>query len=124
LVKLFYTKEVNTIFIIMAFVLGALGGAVVVWRWGGMMQRRPFQEQEAEVLNAEAQAAVAARIALRKDRIMEAATALGKITNDGVEDLFCISDRTASSYLRQLTDEKRLERRGNGRGTYYVPTGK
>lgn len=111
-----------TIFVIIAFILGLLVGLMVMWRWGGVSLRLPFQYgEETEALSAEAQAAVNARIATRKDRIMEAANAIGRITNDGVEDLFCISDRTASNYLRQLVDEGRLERFGAGRGTYYLP---
>lgn len=113
----------TTIFIVMAFCLGALVGAVLGWRWGGAMYRRPYSPDVASDMNEESQAVVTARIALRKERIMEAATALGKITNNGVEDLFCIGDRTASTYLNQLTAEGRLERRGAGRGTYYVPRG-
>lgn len=111
-------------FISVAFFSGLVIGLVVMWRWGGMMKRQPFADDEAEQLNQEALAAIKVRIEMRKNRIMEAANALGKITNDGVEDLFCISDRTASSYLRQLTEEGRLERQGSGRGTYYVPVKK
>jgi len=38
-----------------------------------------------------------------------------------VEDLFCISDRTASRYLRQLTEAGQLTPEGSGRGSYYTP---
>lgn len=44
----------------------------------------------------------------------------GRITNDGVEELFCISDRTASTYLSKLKKAGRLQRQGSGRGTYYT----
>jgi|AntRauTorckE6833_2_1112554.scaffolds.fasta_scaffold02049_7 Fic family protein len=90
-------------------------------------QSRPeaplFTEDELEVDTRllSARQAVGERIQKRLDRIMTAAEAEGKITNDGVEDLFCISDRTASTYLSTLTKEGRLERKGVGRGTYYEP---
>ena len=58
----------------------------------------------------------------RLTRIMEKALADGRITNDGVEDLFCISDTTASNYLSRLVKEGKLVRRGEGRGTYYEPS--
>lgn len=113
----------TTILISLTFLLGLVIGVVGMWRWGRLLCSKGNFDMDGEVRERgrEAQVAIASRIAKRKDRIMEAATALGKITNDGVEDLFCISDRTASTYLRQLTMEGRLERFGNGRGTYYVP---
>lgn len=69
-----------------------------------------------------AQEALDERLSDRHARIMEKAKADGRITNDGVEELFCISDRTASVYLRQLTEKGDLTRQGQGRGTYYTPT--
>ena len=68
-----------------------------------------------------AQAALDERLDERHARIMEKARAEGRITNDGVEELFCISDRTASVYLRQLTEKGELTRQGEGRGTFYTP---
>jgi predicted HTH transcriptional regulator len=62
------------------------------------------------------------RLEKRKSRILQAAREQGRITNDGVEDLFCIGDRTASKYLHQLTQAGELTRHGAGRGTYYTPT--
>jgi len=113
----------TTILVSLAFLLGLIVGVVGVWRWGGLLRSKGEFDLDGEVIQygKEAQVAIRERIARRKDRIMEAATALGKITNDGVEDLFCISDRTASTYLRQLTEEGRLKREGSGRGTFYVP---
>jgi predicted HTH transcriptional regulator len=113
-----------TLFIIVAFISGLFTGALSVWRWGEATRRKLPGGFDAEARQEESHTAVMKRIALRKDRIMEAAIALGKITNDGVEDLFCISDRTASAYLRQLTRDGRLQRMGSGRGTYYVPVEK
>jgi predicted HTH transcriptional regulator len=111
----------TTIFVIVAFVSGLLAGSISVWRWGEASRRALPGGFDAEALQEVSHTAVMNRIALRKERIMEAANALGKITNDGVEDLFCISDRTASAYLRQLTRDGKLERVGSGRGTFYVP---
>ena len=71
---------------------------------------------------ATAQAAVQSRIETRLSRILAQAKADGRITNDGAEDLFCISDRTASTYLSELTKRGELVRKGAGRGTFYTPT--
>jgi len=65
--------------------------------------------------------AVQARIQKRKARIMKKARTQGRITNDDVEDLFCISDATARNYLSALTEEGELTQKGAGRGTYYEP---
>jgi Fic family protein len=78
--------------------------------------------QEAKEVREQAKAAVRARGERRLRLIMTVAaeSEAGRITNDDVEDLFCISDRTASNYLRQLTEAGRLHRHGSGRGTYYT----
>ncbi|MFA7302743.1 MAG: hypothetical protein WC030_03275 [Candidatus Paceibacterota bacterium] len=65
---------------------------------------------------------VDARIERRKARIMAKAVAEGSITNDGVEELFCISDATARNYLHELTAEGKLTRVGEtGRSVRYEP---
>lgn len=66
--------------------------------------------------------AVQARIAKRKARIMERARREGKVTNDDVEDLFCISDATSRNYLNELEAEGALTQVGTtGRGVHYTP---
>ena len=110
--------------------IGALGGAALGFASGFMTGwwRKPcvayFEAgevgEESEELQ-EAHAAVAARTQRRFDRIVATARSAGKITNEGVEDLFCISDRTATRYLHLLVEEGRLERHGTGRNTYYTP---
>lgn len=110
--------------ITIAFLSGALLGAGFgVWWQRRQLPGAPFVDPEevSEAVEA-SQAAVAERTEKRFDRIMSAARQEGRITNDGVEELFCISDRTASRYLVQLQKEGRLQRHGIGRGTYYVPT--
>jgi len=78
----------------------------------------PFSKQDAE----KGREAIAKRTEKRKARIMEHARAEGKITNDDVEDLFCISDHTARNYLNELEKEGKLEQKGEtGRGVYYTP---
>lgn len=77
--------------------------------------------EEVEAFGSKGRAAVNERTQKRKARIMEKARAEGRITNDGVEELFCISDRTATVYLSALVEEGRLERSGTGRGTMYTP---
>lgn len=79
-------------------------------------------EIEADIMREKASVAVNERIERRKNRIMAVAKAEGKITNDAVEELYCISDRTASSYLNQLVTAGRLTRHGSGRGTFYTAT--
>jgi len=64
---------------------------------------------------------VEARIEKRKARIMERAKREGKVTNDDVEDLFCISDATARNYLNELEAEGLLTQHGeSGRGVHYT----
>lgn len=38
------------------------------------------------------------------------------------EALFCISDRTTSTYLRSLTEAGKLKRQSTGRETFYTHT--
>jgi len=106
---------------IFGVVLGGFGGYGVA-RWLQPTDVTSFDDGAAgDAQQASAQAAIAARTQRRLDRIVAAATAAGQITNDGVEDLFCISDRTASNYLRTLNAQGRLKRQGSGRGTLYTP---
>ncbi|MCA9361415.1 hypothetical protein KC845_02555 [Candidatus Kaiserbacteria bacterium] len=91
---------------------------------GHSPKTNPFlDETDSEVaddLRAEGAKSVQDRIEKRKDKIMIKAKAEGRITNDGVEELFCIGDTTASRYLNQLVDENKLKKIGNtGRGVYY-----
>ena len=111
----------TTILVTLAFICGLAVGSVGVWRMISLQRRMSDDMFDAEALLESSREARSARVAMRKERIMEAAVAMGKITNNGVEDLFCISDRTASAYLRQLTKEGKLERQGSGRGTFYIP---
>ena len=57
----------------------------------------------------------------RLNRIMQKAHTEGRITNDGVEEMFCIGDRTASRYFQQLTRQGKLTMHGSGRGSFYRP---
>jgi predicted HTH transcriptional regulator len=73
-------------------------------------------------LSKEAKIAINKRKDKRKTRIMELANKQEKITNDNVEDMFCISDSTARTYLNELEHEGKLNQVGvTGRGVYYVP---
>jgi len=105
------------------FVVGVSLGIILGRWWGRRLEEgRWFDDDSAtQALRFEAVAAVRERIKKRKDRIMEVAQREGRVTNDDVEDLYCIADRTASSYLNQLVKEGRLIKRGAGRGTYYTP---
>ncbi len=113
-------------FVVISFIIGV--GAGAVWsrsRRGDEINLNPFlrlDRTEADELRAEGAAAVQARVERRKARIMAKAEADGRITNDGVEDLFCISDTTAGRYLGILVDEGKLRKVGTtGRGVYYEP---
>ncbi|MCA9361419.1 hypothetical protein KC845_02575 [Candidatus Kaiserbacteria bacterium] len=121
-------------FIMIAFVIGVGVGISLprAGRKGGefdpksLPSENPFLDEvdstEADELREVGAVAVQDRIAKRKERILAKAKAEGRITNDGVEDLFCISDRTAGNYLGQMVDENVLIKVGNtGRGVYYEP---
>jgi predicted HTH transcriptional regulator len=107
----------------MELLLAVLIGVGIGWfvgrRSGGAAPT--FTPSDTTQISA-AKEALDERLADRHARIMEKARADGRITNDGVEELFCISDRTASVYLRQLTEKGELVRQGEGRGTFYTPT--
>ena len=105
----------------------ALGAGIVVGYFLGRRSRAQsghdlFDPEEAAEFSGAGHAAVAERLERRKARIMEKAQAQGRITNDDVEDLFCIGNTTATNYLRTLVEEGKLAREGEGRGTYYRPT--
>ncbi|GMQ95498.1 MAG: hypothetical protein BMS9Abin13_615 [Patescibacteria group bacterium] len=78
----------------------------------------PFSEQDAK----RGRQTIQERIQKRKNRIMVQAEKAGRITNDDVEDMFCISDSTATNYLSELEEEGKLTQKGSGRSTYYTPT--
>lgn len=109
---------INTVIIFgIGLVLGVLTGWFIASK-----QKRTFREFVSEDLSftKAARAAVAERTSKRLDKIMSTVERDGRITNDGVEELFCISNRTASTYLSKLKKAGRLQRQGSGRGTYYT----
>ncbi|MEX2341251.1 MAG: hypothetical protein WD605_02940 [Candidatus Paceibacterota bacterium] len=113
-------------FIIISFIVGF--GSGVVWSRGRFRHgagSNPFLQldsTEADELREAGSLVVQTRIGKRKERIMEKAQADGRITNDGVEDMFCISDTTAGRYLSALVEEDKLVKVGDtGRGVYYEP---
>lgn len=110
------------LFLLLGLAIGFGLGFVVSARRGGGALVIPGSD-EAEEFSQAGHRAVSERIEKRKDRIMEKARTEGHITNDGVEDLFCIGNSTASNYLAELVKEGRLTRLGKGRGTYYEPRG-
>ncbi len=111
--------------ILLAFALGlCVGRATSDRRRTSDTSNATFSDPDvAAEAGEKGRAAIAARIKKRKDRIMERAKREGKVTNDDVEDLFCISDSTAHNYLSELEAEGRLTQVGEtGRGVYYTPT--
>lgn len=108
-----------------AAVIGVLGlvlGFLVGRYANGAGDLAPRTDAELSGMRASAETALAERLDERKQRIMVAARREGRVVNDDVEELFCISDDTARRYLGLLEEEGRLERRGEGGGTHYVPT--
>lgn len=105
----------------MELVIAMIVGLVAGWFFGRRAgQAAPEFASDDSKERTAAKVALDERLEERHARIMEKVRAEGRITNDGVEELFCISDRTASVYLGQLVDEGKLERYGVGRGTYYT----
>lgn len=104
------------------FLVGAVVGGVVHYLWSSRQSNtKLFINNEAtQSLRVEALQAVQERIKKRQDRILAVAKEQGRITNDGVEELYCLSDQTASRYLSQLVEEGKLTRHGKGRGIYYT----
>ncbi|XKT75433.1 MAG: hypothetical protein ACJKSS_01455 [Patescibacteria group bacterium UBA2103] len=80
-----------------------------------------FSHKEAVEFGKKGREAQQERVQRRKERILAYAIKKGRVVNDDAEDMFCISDSTAYKYLRELTDEGKLEKHGEGRDTYYVP---
>jgi predicted HTH transcriptional regulator len=112
-------------YLVIGLFIGVIvGGFIGAWWVGRSRPASVFEvdSPEAEELRTEATKVVHARIEKRKARIVETAQKAGRITNDGVEDMFCIGDGTAGNYLRQLVDEGLLLKVGTtGRGVYYTP---
>jgi len=108
----------------MYLLIGLFIGVGVGYLFGKRGKALPanlLDPEEREEFSAAGHKAVSERIEKRKARIFEKARAEGQVTNDGVEDLFCIGDGTAGNYLKALVEEGKLERKGAGRGTHYTP---
>lgn len=92
----------------------------------GRKKKTGTQKSKSEMteMREEAHKALKERTEKRKSRIMNLTRKQGRITNDDVEDMFCISDNTARKYLNDLEGEGKLKQHGeSGRGVYYTPTG-
>jgi predicted HTH transcriptional regulator len=113
------------IFVLTVFIAGVVTGLSFGLWWGRRKAHVSIFESDSEEtkeIRAEGARAVRKRIEKRKEKILEKAKVDGRITNNGVEDLFCISDRTAGNYLRELVKEGKLNKIGtSGRGVYYTP---
>ena len=100
--------------------IGLLIGVVLgVFVFGG--HRKVFSYGESVAFAALGRKEIQAKLTRRKNRILQYAYQYGKVTNDDVEEMFCISNNTATNYLRSLVDDGEREMRGAGRGTHYVP---
>lgn len=109
-------------YIFIGIIVGAFVGYVVGTRFRGSESPVDLSDpEEAHDFSDKGHKVISERIEKRKDRILKKAKEEGSINNDGVEDLFCIGNTTASRYLSQLVEEGKLERNGAGRSTYYTP---
>lgn len=101
-------------------IVGVLG-IVVGILLGGRGKLASFSSQDARAFGAKGNQVIAERIVRRKARILARAKKYGRITNDDVEDMFCISDTTARRYLDELEHEGKLLQVGDaGRGVHYI----
>jgi ribosomal protein S25 len=66
----------------------------------------------ARALAAKARAVIQSRKRAKLDKVMEAITKHGAITNDQVEKLLHVSDATATRYLAQLEKEGKVQQVG------------
>lgn len=76
-----------------------------------------FDPEEAQDAGEKGRATIAARIARRKERILERAAREGRITHQDIEDLFCVAPSTARNYLHELVAEGRLRKEARPDGT-------
>ena len=112
----------SNLFIFIIFLIGVTVGLIIGLILARLYGRPPESVPADDEAMLQARQAVAKRTRKRLDRIMSVALEEGSITNNGVEELFCISDRTASTYLNTLTKEGKLQRQGGGRSTFYTPS--
>jgi predicted HTH transcriptional regulator len=112
-------------FVIIGSIMIGLGSVVFLLQQERTRARESMtfldESEQSDEIRQAGMAAVQARINRRIARIYTKALAQGRITNDDVEDMFCIGDRTASRYLRVLVDQNKLVKKGEGRATYYEP---
>lgn len=80
-----------------------------------------YSPEEALFFGKMGNEAIRARIERRKAKIMKLAYEKGRLVNDDVEEMFCITHNTASNYLGELSAEGKLVRHGEAGGTYYTP---
>ena len=75
----------------------------------------------ARVLAVKARAVIQGRKRKKLDKILDAVTKHGSITNDQVEKLLRVSDATATRYLTQLEKEGKLKQEGKtGKSVKYL----
>jgi len=108
------------IYIAIAFILGLMFGR---YSLRGLASKSGGRSSEVmNELREEAHETIEKRTNKRKARVLALAQKQGRITNDDVEDMFCISNNTARNYLDQLEHEGKLKQVGTtGRGVYYTP---
>jgi len=119
-----------SIYVLIAVIVAFVGGLFIGNRKGKKKNHQSAprfgdspDNERARRLGEKGRKAQQERIEKRKVRIMERAKREGKITNDDVEDLFCISDSTARNYINELENEGLLTQHGtSGRGVFYSPT--
>lgn len=82
-----------------------------------LMVRHDVRERVIEYLNEERHLGKEKR----KATLLRHIRSRGKITNDEAEALLGVSHSTATLYFDELEAEGKIEQKGEGRGTHYMP---
>lgn len=103
------------IYIVIGVLAFILGGALAI-------RKKQASPGKMTKLRQKAHAKIKKQRKNRKQAILNYAIKKGRVTNDEAEQMFCISNSTASRYLDQLEKEGKLKQVGQtGRGVYYIP---
>ncbi|MCF7836001.1 MAG: DeoR family transcriptional regulator [Candidatus Marinimicrobia bacterium] len=81
----------------------------------------PKPRKEMKALQKSSSKARKDKVKVREEMILEYAKHKGKVTNDEVEGMFCVSDSTAGRYLNDLEEKGKLKQVGkSGSGVHYI----
>lgn len=101
------------IYILIGFIAFLLGRALAVRRHATKDEMKKLQKKSKEALSKRTEA--------REKLILAYAKHKGKITNNEVERMFCVSNSTAENYLDKIEKAGKLKQIGeHGRGVHYI----